>query len=77
MSPVWTKRQQAVIRHTGGDLTVSAAAGSGKTAVMVERILRLVTEEHQSLERMLVVTFTRAAASEMRQRISESPGKGP
>jgi len=72
MSPVWTKRQQAVIRHTGGDLTVSAAAGSGKTAVMVERILRLVTEEHQSLERMLVVTFTRAAASEMRQRISEA-----
>jgi len=70
MARQWTEQQQAVIRHAGGDLTVSAAAGSGKTTVMVERILRIVTQERIDLSRLLVVTFTRAAAGEMRERIS-------
>jgi len=72
MARTWTKEQAEVISHRGGDLTVSAAAGSGKTTVMVERVLRLVREEQVDLQRILLVTFTRAAAGEMRQRIASS-----
>ena len=52
--------------------TRSAAAGSGKTAVLVERIIRMITNEEHSvdIDRLLIVTFTSAAASEMRERIS-------
>ncbi len=70
MDRKWTNEQRDVISHKDGDLTVSAAAGSGKTTVMVERVLRLVREEHYDLNRMLIVTFTRAAAGEMRQKIA-------
>lgn len=72
MSVRWTERQTQVIGHRGGNLLVSAAAGSGKTAVLVERIIRMVTnEEHPvDIDHMLIMTFTRAAAAEMRERIS-------
>lgn len=67
----WTKEQQQVIESRGKNLLVSAAAGSGKTAVLVERIIRMVTEgEHPlDIDRLLVMTFTNAAAAEMRERI--------
>ncbi|MCD8082265.1 MAG: UvrD-helicase domain-containing protein, partial [Clostridiales bacterium] len=71
MAVKWTKEQEQVIESRGKNLLVSAAAGSGKTAVLVERIIRLVTEgEHPAdIDRLLVMTFTNAAAAEMRERI--------
>lgn len=68
----WTTEQAQCIRARGGTLLVSAAAGSGKTAVLVQRILERITDERNpvDVDRLLVVTFTRAAASEMRQRLS-------
>ena len=67
----WTREQMQVIESRDSNLLVSAAAGSGKTAVLVERIIRMVTEgEHPlDIDRLLVMTFTNAAASEMRERI--------
>ena len=67
----WTREQQQVIESRGKNLLVSAAAGSGKTAVLVERIIRMVTEgEHPlDIDKLLVMTFTNAAAAEMRERI--------
>ena len=69
---VWTPEQRQSIDARGGSLLVSAAAGSGKTAVLVERIIALVTDpDHPvDVDGLLVVTFTRAAAAEMRQRLS-------
>lgn len=64
----WTQAQQEAIDARNPELLVSAAAGSGKTAVLVERIIRLAAQGAQ-LDRMLIVTFTRAAAGEMRERI--------
>lgn len=71
MSVQWTKDQQEVIDSRNCSLLVSAAAGSGKTAVLVERIIRMITDDENpmSIDRLLVMTFTRAAASEMRERI--------
>ena len=66
---VFTPEQQTAIYADNPELLVSAAAGSGKTAVLVERIVRLVLEG-QPLRRMLIVTFTTAAAGEMRQRLN-------
>lgn len=68
--PQWTKEQQAAIQARNHTILVSAAAGSGKTAVLVERIVGLVREGYH-LDRMLIVTFTRAAAAEMRQRLNQ------
>lgn len=68
--PRWTKEQQAAIDGRNHTILVSAAAGSGKTAVLVERIVNLVREGYR-LDRMLIVTFTRAAAAEMRQRLNQ------
>ena len=67
----FSKDQQKVIDSRGRNLLVSAAAGSGKTAVLVERILSLITDEKKrvDLDRILVVTFTVAAAGEMKDRI--------
>jgi len=67
----WTKEQGDVIRHSEGDLLVAAAAGSGKTAVLVERIVTMLQDQEHpiDIDRMLVVTFTRAAAAEMKERI--------
>ncbi|MDY5483245.1 MAG: helicase-exonuclease AddAB subunit AddA [Clostridium sp.] len=71
MAVTWTREQLAVIESRNRSLLVSAAAGSGKTAVLVERMIRMITEgEHpMDIDRLLVMTFTRAAASEMRERI--------
>ncbi len=66
---LWTREQTEAIRKRGKNILVSAAAGSGKTAVLVERIKKLITEEKISLDEMLIVTFTNAAASEMREKI--------
>lgn len=71
MGVAWTKDQQRVIDTREQNILVSAAAGSGKTAVLVERILALIMDkEHPAdIDELLVVTFTRAAADEMRERI--------
>ena len=69
--PKWTEQQRDAIADRGHSLIVCAAAGSGKTAVLVERIVQLV-REGCPIENMLVVTFTNAAAGEMRQRIGEA-----
>ena len=63
----WSKGQEAVL-STGGNLLVSASAGSGKTAVMVEKVLRLV-KEGTDIRRILLMTFTRAAAAEMKEKL--------
>lgn len=67
----WTNEQRQVVGHSEGNLLVAAAAGSGKTAVLVERIVTMLQDrEHPvDIDRMLIVTFTRAAAAEMRERI--------
>ena len=72
MSRQWTPQQKNAIYATDGSVLVSAAAGSGKTAVLVERVINLVTRSENPIDvdRLLIVTFTRAAAAEMRQRIS-------
>ena len=74
MSISFTERQQQVIDTRGHNLLVSAAAGSGKTAVLVERIVKMVSDREQpvDIDRLLVVTFTNAAAAEMRERISNA-----
>jgi ATP-dependent helicase/nuclease subunit A len=67
----WTESQLAAITHPGGDLIVSAAAGSGKTAVLAERCARLVCGgKGCGVENLLVLTFTEAAAAEMKARIA-------
>lgn len=70
----WTTEQKQVIDTRGRNLLVSAAAGSGKTAVLVERIIQMVTDpDHPvDIDRLLVMTFTNAAAAEMRERIGEA-----
>lgn len=70
----WTDEQWKAISGRGANLLVAAAAGSGKTAVLVERIIRLISEGDEPLDvdRLLVATFTKAAADEMRQRIREA-----
>ncbi len=65
----WTAAQEQAITTRGKNLLTAAAAGSGKTAVLVERIIRLVTEENIDVDKLLVVTFTHAAAEEMTERI--------
>ena len=68
----WTKEQQDAIYDSGSNILVAAAAGSGKTAVLVERIINKVINENVDIDKILVVTFTNAAASEMRERILEA-----
>ena len=70
----WTDEQKNAIEKRGCDILVSAAAGSGKTAVLVERIIQIITDKDEpvDIDRLLVLTFTKAAAAEMRQRISDS-----
>ncbi|MDE6531598.1 MAG: helicase-exonuclease AddAB subunit AddA [Lachnospiraceae bacterium] len=73
-SVTYTEEQQRAIRTRNANLLVSAAAGSGKTAVLTERIISLITDrEHPvDIDRMLVVTFTKASAAEMRERIGRA-----
>ena len=77
MSNKWTKEQLAAINEKNGNILVSAAAGSGKTAVLVERIIKLITDEKEpvDIDRLLVVTFTKAAAAEMKERIGNAINK--
>ena len=72
--PKWTKDQKKVIELRDRNILVAAAAGSGKTAVLVERIIEMVSDpEHPvDIDRLLVVTFTRAAAGEMAGRVEEA-----
>lgn len=72
MARTWTKAQEAAMTLSGKTLLVSAAAGSGKTSVLTERIIRSLTAKNSTadLSKMLIVTFTRAAASELKSRIS-------
>lgn len=65
----WTKGQQEAINLRNKNMLVAAAAGSGKTAVLVERIKQLIICDKTSISEMLVVTFTNAAASEMKEKI--------
>ncbi|MGN0372462.1 MAG: helicase-exonuclease AddAB subunit AddA [Enterocloster sp.] len=77
MAVTWTEDQKRVIESRNRNLLVSAAAGSGKTAVLVERIIRMISEgEHPlDIDKLLVMTFTNAAASEMRERIGAAVDK--
>ena len=69
----WTESQRKVIELSGRNILVSAAAGSGKTAVLVQRILEKITDDRHpvDIDRLLVVTFTNAAAEEMRDRVRQ------
>lgn len=71
MKVTWTDEQQKVIDLRNRNILVSAAAGSGKTAVLVERIITMLTEDESpvDVDRLLIVTFTEAAAAEMKERI--------
>lgn len=73
----WTNEQLQAIKTRRCNLLVAAAAGSGKTAVLVERIIRIITDEENpvDIDKLLVVTFTSAAASEMRERIAAAISK--
>ena len=68
----WTKEQLKAIRESGSNILVAAAAGSGKTAVLVERIIQKILQDKIDVDQLLIVTFTNAAASEMRERILEA-----
>ena len=65
-----TPQQQAVVENRGGSLLVSAAAGSGKTKVLVERLFRYMEEEHCNVDDFLIITYTKAAAAELRSKIA-------
>ena len=65
----WTKEQEQAIYEENTNILVAAAAGSGKTAVLVERIINKIINENIDIDKLLVVTFTNAAASEMRERV--------
>ena len=68
----WTKEQSQAIHEKESNILVAAAAGSGKTAVLVERIINKIINEKIDIDRLLVVTFTNAAAAEMRERVLEA-----
>lgn len=74
MKTTWTEPQKQVIEHRDGNLLVAAAAGSGKTAVLVEHVIRRLTDPTNpvSLQDLVVMTFTKAAAQEMRERIRQA-----
>ena len=73
MARQWTPAQSAAMQYKKTSLLVSAAAGSGKTATLTQRIINQITEDEScTLERMLIVTFTRAAAAELRARIASA-----
>ena len=67
----YTKHQQEAIEARGEDLLISAAAGSGKTRVLVDRIIHMLRNDHAELAQMLIVTFTNAAAGEMKTRLRQ------
>mgnify|MGYP001863767196 FL=1 len=74
--PKWTNEQQLAIKHEGENIIVSAGAGSGKTAVLSERVLRKL-KSGVGIKQLLILTFTKAAAAEMRERIRANIKKNP
>lgn len=72
MSVKWTEEQLQAINKKGSNILVSAAAGSGKTTVLVQRIINKIVNENVDIDNILVVTFTNAAASEMKQKILDA-----
>ncbi|MFR5025469.1 MAG: UvrD-helicase domain-containing protein [Evtepia gabavorous] len=66
-----TPEQEEVVKNRGGALLVSAAAGSGKTRVLVERLMDYILQEGRNIDEFLIITFTRAAAEELRARIAK------
>ncbi len=74
MENKWTDAQKAVIETGDKNLLVSAAAGAGKTTVLVARIIRMITDKDKpvDLDRLVIITFTRAAAAQMKQKISDA-----
>ncbi len=81
MANDWTKEQQAAIDEKDANILVSASAGSGKTAVLVERVVKKVINDKVDIDKILVVTFTNASAVELKERllvaIYEALGKNP
>ena len=75
MSVSWTDEQLCAITGRNQTILTAAGAGSGKTAVLVERIIRLITEDEIDIDRLLVVTFTNAAATEMKEKIIDAINK--
>lgn len=73
----WNPEQKTAIESLGGNLLVSAAAGSGKTAVLIERIIRIITDPHDHVDadRLLVVTFTELAAAQMKNKMCDAIAK--
>ena len=72
--PQWTQDQREAIDARNPELLVSAAAGSGKTAVLIEHVLKMLREGGQ-VTRLLIITFTRAAAAELRERLATALDK--
>ena len=64
-----TKEQLAAVNHEEGDIIVSASAGSGKTHVMITRVIRLITQKRIPVDSVAVLTFTEAAAAEMKEKL--------
>ena len=77
MEPNWTDKQKQAIKERNKTILVSAAAGSGKTATMTERIVRRLTDKERPLNisKMLIVTFTRLSAADLKRKISEAISK--
>ena len=71
----WTPQQEAAINARGASVVVSAAAGSGKTSVLVERLTVMLSEPEYPAEKMVVVTFTNDAAGEVRARLNRALAK--
>ena len=74
MSKNWTPKQKQAIDTRGKTLLISAAAGSGKTATLTERIVKKLTDEQNpaNISRMLIVTFTRLSAADLKRKISNA-----
>ena len=70
--PKFTKEQLEVIAHGKGNILVSASAGSGKTHTMIERVKRLIIKEGVEINRILAVTFTEAAAADMKEKLKSA-----
>ena len=70
----WTDSQLSAIEHTGSDLIISAAAGSGKSATLTERIIRKI-KDGKDISKMLIVTFTKAATAELKNKINVALSK--
>ena len=68
----WTSAQEKTITTRDKNILVSAAAGSGKTTVLIERIKQLVLEDHVDIDRFLITTFTNAAAAEMKEKMEKA-----